>query len=139
MMSKLRVILDTNVLISGLLSRSSIPQQVFDYVISSAILLMSEPTNAELERVLAKPKFDKYISLERRIKFFASITNRAELVAIDSSIDICRDPNDNKFLDLAISGKSDYIITGDNDLLVLHPFREVSILSPQDYLSLIHA
>jgi uncharacterized protein len=126
-MSKFRVILDTNGLISGLLSQSSSPQRVFDYVIASEILLNSEPT-----------KFDKYISLEKRMRFLTSITDRAELVVINSSVDICRDPTDNKFLDLAISGKTDYIITGDNDLLVLHPFKEVSILlSPQDFSNLI--
>jgi len=57
-------------------------------------------------------------------------------VVVLESVTDCRDPDDNKFLELALSGKADLIITGDADLLSLHPWRGIAILSPADYLAL---
>ena len=59
----------------------------------------------------------------------------AELVAIKESIDICRDPKDNKFLELAVSGEADFIVSGDQDLLVLNPFRNIEIVTANDFLA----
>lgn len=65
----------------------------------------------------------------------ARFTNLVEIVSITELVSACRDAKDDKFLSLAISGKADLILTGDTDLLVLHPFRGIDILSPMDYLS----
>ncbi len=134
-MTKLRLVLDTNTLISGLLVQPSMPQQVFDYATSQAILLMSKATQAELERVLIRPKFARYVSLEKRLKFIASLTARSEQVEITQRLEICRDPKDDKFLELAICGSATHLITGDDDLLVLNPFRNVEILKSSDFVS----
>ena len=56
-----------------------------------------------------------------------------EMIEIITKINLCRDPKDNKFLELAIKGKADYLISGDQDLLILNPFQEISILSPQAF------
>jgi len=133
-MTKLRLVLDTNTLISGLLVQPSMPQQVFDYATSQAILLMSKATQAELERVLIRPKFARYVSLEKRLKFIASLTARSEQVEITQRLEICRDPKDDKFLELAICGSATHLITGDDDLLVLNPFRNVKILKSSDFV-----
>jgi putative PIN family toxin of toxin-antitoxin system len=134
-MTKLRLVLDTNTLISGLLVQPSMPQQAFDYATSQAILLMSKATQAELERVLIRPKFARYVSLEKRLKFIASLTARSEQVEITQRLEICRDPKDDKFLELAICGSATHLITGDDDLLVLNPFRNVEILKSSDFVS----
>ena len=62
--------------------------------------------------------------------------DRFETVRVSEIVTDCRDPKDNKFLELALSGKADFIITGDDDLLNLHPWRGIAILSPADYLAL---
>jgi putative PIN family toxin of toxin-antitoxin system len=121
-MTRLRLVIDTNVLVSGLLTQNSIPQQVYDYAIARATLLQSQVTLSELERVLIRPKFDRYVSLERRLRFIASLVNRAEYVDINETLEICRDPKDNSLLELAASGQPSHLITGDQDLLVLNPF-----------------
>ena len=61
-MNKLRLVIDTNVLISGLLSSNSIPQKIFDYATSQATLLISDVVQAEIENVITRPKFKKYVS-----------------------------------------------------------------------------
>lgn len=90
---------------------------------------------AELDDVLHRPKFDKYVSEEQRQEFLASLLDVAEVVEIVESIRVCRDTNDDKFLELVASGHASFLLTGDADLLALHPFRETSIVSPADFLA----
>jgi putative PIN family toxin of toxin-antitoxin system len=102
---------------------------------ASGRLLVSEATVAELDEVLRRPKFDKYVSEEQRLEFLAALVREAELTTIVTSIVACRDPKDDKFLELAVSGQATHILTGDTDLLVLNPFRGIAILTPQDFLA----
>jgi len=60
----------------------------------------------------------------------------AEPVEIKTRIRACRDPKDDKFLEVAVDGRADAIVTGDHDLLELHPFHGIAILTPADYLNL---
>ena len=128
-MTKLRLVIDTNILISGLMSVNSLPQQVFDYATSQAILLISDAVQSEIENVISRPKLEKYITLERRVKFLAELSQQVERVEINQQIRACRDPKDDKFLELAVCGEADYIITGDADLLDLHPFQNISVIN----------
>jgi putative PIN family toxin of toxin-antitoxin system len=135
-MTKLRLVFDTNVLISGLLSDNSVPQKIFDYAQANAILLISQETFQELAEALTRSKFDRYIPLEKRSKFLNLLSLKAEMIEITTKINLCHDPKDNKFLELAVNGKADYLISGDQDLLILNPFQEISILSPQVFISI---
>ena len=83
-----------------------------------------------------RPKFDKYVDPEIRSEFIVQLTQQSELVEINESILACRDSKDDKFLEVAVNGKADYLITGDRDLLVLHPFRDVQIITPSAFLEL---
>jgi predicted nucleic acid-binding protein len=83
-----------------------------------------------------RKKFDPYASLAKRINFLQVLNDRAEIVTIIESITACRDRKDDKFLEVAVNGKSDYLITGDRDLLVLHPFRNIPIITPIEFISL---
>ncbi|MBE9146259.1 putative toxin-antitoxin system toxin component, PIN family [Planktothrix mougeotii] len=134
-MNKLRIVIDTNIFISGLLLPASKAQQVFDFVTRSQILLISDSTFAEICQTLIRRKFDKYLSLEKRLNFIASLRQKAEIVNITETITTCRDPKDNKFLELAVSGQADLIITGDQDLLVLNPFRNIEIITVNEFLT----
>jgi hypothetical protein len=136
-MTKLRLVIDTNILISGLMSVNSLPQQVFDYATSQAILLMSDEVQSEIENVISRPKLQKYITLERRTKFLSELSQQVERVTINQQIRACRDPKDDKFLDLAVCGEANYIITGDADLLDLHPFQNISIIKAASFLTAI--
>jgi len=136
-MTKLRLVIDTNILISGLMSVNSLPQQVFDYATSQAILLISNEVQSEIENVISRPKLQKYITLEQRNKFLTELSQQVERVTINQQIRACPDPKDDKFLELAVCGEADYIITGDADLLDLHPFQNVSIIKAASFLTVV--
>ncbi len=113
----------------------SAPRQAFDAAALSGTLLVSEATVAELDEVLRRPKFNKYVPAELRLEFLAALLQKAQQVEVTEQIAVCRDAKDNKFLELAVSGRATHIVSGDKDLLALHPFRGIAILGPQDFLA----
>jgi putative PIN family toxin of toxin-antitoxin system len=133
-MTRARVVVDTNVLVSRLILPQSLPAKALSRAELEARLLISEATMYELADALARPKFDRYVSVEDRKGFLQLLGHIAEFVPIIQLVRECRDPKDDKFLDVALNGRADVIITGDADLLALHPWRRVAILSPADYL-----
>jgi uncharacterized protein len=129
-----RAVLDTNVLVSAALRSGSPPHRALLKARVEALLLASEETLAELREVLRRPKFDRTVELALRDAVFDEYARQCCLVPILHSIRACRDPKDDKFLDVAVNGWADLIVTGDRDLLVLHPFRGIDILTPAEYL-----
>jgi uncharacterized protein len=89
----------------------------------------------ELDRVLSRPKFDRYLHKEERERFLQAFIVEAILIEIVQQVDVCRDPKDNAVLELAVSGGATCIVTGDDDLLVLNPFRGITIATPDQFLS----
>lgn len=136
MTNELRAVLDTNVLVSAVLLPHSTPRRVFDHVILKARLLLSVAVIAELSDVLSRPKFDRYISASDRLEFLAKTIRDGESVEVNLSITDCRDPKDNKFLELAVSGSASHLVTGDADLLALNPFRGIAIVTPNEFVQL---
>jgi uncharacterized protein len=134
MMSK-RFVVDNNILVSALLVKNSAPFQVIGKLEKQGVILYSEATLLELNQILNRKKFIKYFTVEEKQEFVFKLLEKSELVEIEESISICRDPKDDKFLELAFSGKADFIITGDQDLLVLNPFRNIEIITASDFLS----
>ncbi len=98
-------------------------------------VLISSATVAELNDVLRRPHFDRYVHEDERLEFLATLVRDAELVIVTEVMTDCRDPNDNKFLELAVSGQASHIVSGDEDLRVLHPFRSVQIVTSQAFLA----
>ena len=135
MTSNIRVVLDTNVAVSAALLPRSTPRRAFDLILEYSTFLMSVATLAELNEVLRRPRFDRYLSEEKRLAFLAAVLRESEMVVVTAVVSVCRDPRDDKFLELAVSGAATHIISGDDDLLSLHPFRGVAIISPQDFVS----
>jgi putative PIN family toxin of toxin-antitoxin system len=88
----------------------------------------------ELEAVLMRAKFARYLQPGSLKPFIESLRLIAEPVMIVSTIRACRDPRDDKFLELAVHGRADAIVTGDQDLLALHPFHGIDLITPADYL-----
>ena len=88
----------------------------------------------ELADVLNREKFNKYVTHAERMRFMVSFLKVAEIIDISETIVACRDPKDNKLLELAVGGNADYLVTGDKDLLVLNPFRGVEIITPREFL-----
>lgn len=129
-----RFILDTNTLVSAFIFEHSKPGQVLDKVRKLGIIASSLEIYSEISEVLLRPKFDKYISLDKRNRLLADLKKEALFSNITESITACRDPKDNKFLELAVTANASCIITDDDDLLVLHPFREIPILNASDFL-----
>ena len=131
----MRVVVDTNVVVSAILLPRSVPRQAFDAAAALGTLLISEATLAELHDVLRLPKFDRYVSEEDRLEILVALVREAEQIEVAETCSVCRDSGDDKFLELALSGKATHLVTGDDDLLVLHPFRGIVVLTPQAFLT----
>jgi putative PIN family toxin of toxin-antitoxin system len=132
---KERIVVDTNVLISRLLLPDSIPGRAVRKAVDEAQLLVSEATIEELTDVLGRAKFDRYLSIADRQEFIRLLGRVAEMVPIVRMVHACRDPRDNQFLEVAVNGRANLIITGGRDLLQLNPFMSIAILSPAAYLA----
>lgn len=129
-----RWVADTNIIVSRLLIPSSRPALALNCALSLGELLVSDATLDELAEVLARPKFAKYLSAEERVEFFTYLSRIAIHIEDHQNVQVCRDPKDDKFLSLAVSGGADALLTGDRDLLILNPFSGVPILDPDQFL-----
>ncbi len=136
MRARKRVVLDTNMLVSRLLIPESVPAQAVRRAIQETDVLMSEAKVAELADVLNRKKFDDYVSVEDRQEFLRLLVKVVDMVPINTTVSVCRDPKDNMFLELAINGEANIIVTGDDDLLALSPFRKIEIVTPVSYLQM---
>lgn len=130
-----RFVVDTNTLISRLLIRESIPSLAVTKAIRLGDLLFSSASLAELNDVISRPKFDRYLEPGDREAFFRMLSRIAVRIEISHPVRVCRDPKDDKFLEVALNGRADAIISGDSDLLTLNPFRGIPILSPRQFLN----
>ncbi len=136
-MPDMRTVLDTSVVVSAVLMPRSIPRLAVDLAVAQSVLLQSMATIEELEEVLRRPAFAKYVSEHARLEFLAALVNQSEIVPITERISDCRDANDNKFLELAVSGRATHIVSGDEDLLVFNPFRGMAIMNPAEFVQIL--
>ena len=108
-----RCVVDTNVLISALLQPSGRTAEILGAIrAAGGVLLFSDETFAELASRLLRPKFDRYVVLATRQRFLADLPGVAEWVTITGIVHVCRDPDDDKFLETAINGDADCLVTG---------------------------
>jgi putative PIN family toxin of toxin-antitoxin system len=135
MIEQSRWVLDTNTLVSRLLAPGGVAARAVDHALQHGVLLVSEPTLAELVEVLARPKYRPYLSPDDRQRFLELLGGVAQVVSITRSHRACRDPKDDKILNVAIAGEARAIITADPDLLALDPFHDVRIVSPATFLT----
>ncbi len=139
MKSRERYVFDTNVIISALLFEQSKRAQAFRAALDRGEILLSLPILKELNEVLSREKFNRYLLLEERERFIIALLRESTLVDVTESVLACRDPKDDKFLELAINGEATCIISGDEDLLELSPFRNIPIMMPDEFLDSLSA
>ncbi|MCP2731364.1 putative toxin-antitoxin system toxin component, PIN family [Limnofasciculus baicalensis] len=130
----MRYVFDTNVIISALLFENSKPAQALRYALANGEVLLSIELIEELNEVLGRERFNRYVTSEAREEFLEALVERSVLVEIIENVQECRDPKDDKVLELALNGEAQYIISGDRDLLVLHPFRGVVVIAADELL-----
>ena len=135
MNSKLFVF-DTNVFVSAALLTGSVNGRALDKAFKTGKVVVSAATFVEFTEVLFRKKFDKYFTDERRLQIVQKLERDTLTFEVNVSINACRDPKDNMFLELAVTAGASCIITGDQDLLVLHPFNGIPIISAADFLTL---
>lgn len=139
MKTKGRYVFDTSAIISALLLKDSKPRQAFDLALDQGVILLSLPTLKELNDVLSRPKFDRYLLQEERERFLAALVMEAVFIEISENVKACRDPKDDMFLELAVNGSATCIVSGDNDLLDLNPFRAIPIIKPDEFIHLLQS
>jgi putative PIN family toxin of toxin-antitoxin system len=129
----MRLVVDTNVLISAVLKANSVPFIVARWVDRHGGLLRSAATERELLDVLQRPHIRR-LTIPAFDEGLRKLLADAELVTIAERIAACRDPQDDKFLELAVNGRADLIVSGDGDLLALSPFRNIPIIAPAAFV-----
>ena len=128
----MRFVLDTNVVVSALLIADSTSRRAFDKALTRGTLIISVPILRELAEVLHRKQFNKYLLEEERMRFLVGLLKESELFETTEAI---TDPKDNKFLEMAVCGSANCIISGDDDLLVLNPFRGIPVITPREFLT----
>ena len=133
MKKKIRIILDTNIWISFLITKSmkGIDKLIFN---DKAVLLFSDESMIEFIDVTDREKLKPYFTKDDIASLIDLIEEYGEIVEVQSKVDICRDKEDNFLLSLAKDGKADYLITGDKDLLVLENFGKTEMIKLTDFL-----
>lgn len=129
------VVFDTNVLVSAAFFATSKPSLALRWAAANDLILASAATLTELASTVERPKFNRYASLAARRQFAAFIYATVQITTIQRSVRVCRDPDDDKFLDVAVNGDAKTIVTGDADLLALNPFEGIAIITPASYLA----
>jgi len=136
-MGSVTVVFDTNVIVSALGFRGT-PLEAVVYALNDTEteVVASEATLAELERVMT---YDRLPFTDRDREQFLSILRREVAVATpaESVEAVERDPDDDAFLECALAGDADFLVSGDDHLLELGPFRGVEIVSPADFLEIV--
>lgn len=130
----LRVVVDTNVLLSAALSPRAAPAELVDRLLLEGQLVISMAIFAELESRIWKPKFDRYLPIERRKRLLHELNGCALWVEIPLAIasqTFSRDAADDAFVHAAMAAGATRLVSGDNDLLCLHPLGALHILSPR--------
>ncbi len=130
------IVVDTNIIISAILFRHGAPRRALLHAFATADFVSSPATLAEAREVMAREKFNRYAPYDLRnlqLEIILDQMKDAEPVGCDSR---CRDPKDEKFLDLAVGAGASLILSGDSHLLEMHPFRGISIVTPTAYLEI---
>ena len=131
----INAVVDTNVLLSAL-KKTSLARKILVALADNKFkLFLSALLREELERTVLRPKIQKLVSDMDGTLLVTIIGKAATIVRPSHPITSCRDPKDNIVLECASAGRVDYIVTGDRDLLTLHPFHGIQIISPSDFLN----
>jgi len=128
------IVLDASTLVSATFNSHGVPARAVEHALSVDRVAISEPVMTELLDVLYRPGIARFIKPESSSQLLGQLVALGVSFEPVERVTDCRDPKDNKYLELALTAKAERIISSDTDLLVLHPWRSVRILRPADYL-----
>ena len=135
----MRVVLDTNILISALISAKSAPAQIFDLWLAGALrIVISQDVINELQRVLMYSRVRNRLRYtDEQVQQFLLLLHRDGLFLEDLPAmgSVAADPDDDKFLALAYASKADYIISGDDHLLSIGVYQGIAVVTAADFLA----
>lgn len=134
MSRKPRFVFDSSTIVSAFLFEQAKPGRALQAALDGGELLLSAEVVTELNDVLGREKFDRYLGRKKRKELLSALIEEGVIVEVTEEIEACRDPKDDKFLELAVSGEAVCIVSGDEDLLVLNPFRGIPILQAREFL-----
>ena len=134
-MERTKIVVDTNIFVSAFLGSKNAKFLIKEIINDEYELVMGKDQFREIETVLKRPKFSKYISEGEVDEFMGYLSLKIIMPAIYDTIHDCRDEKDNMILEGAVYGNAKYIITGDEDLLVLNPYRWIEILTLRQFIS----
>lgn len=128
-----RIIIDTNLWISFLITKNftRLDEIIFS---KKCVLIFSQEWLEEFLTVAKRPKFRRFFSSSDIEEILETIQEYAEFIEVTSKTEVCKDPKDNFLLSLSMDGNADFLLTGDNDLLILTKFRKTSIITISDFL-----
>ena len=129
------IVLDASTLVSAAIGRGSVPDRAVRHAFAAGSVAISEPVMSELLDVFARPRLARFINPVLREEVISLLDGLGTFYEPTAVVTDCKDPKDNKYLELALAADADAIVTGDAHLLVLHPWRGISILRPADYLA----
>ena len=130
-----RIVVDTNIVVSGILIPDSVPGKLLGFLAAHATLIFSAATRDELLEVIAREKFDRYVPFEARERAVTILVRDGQMVTPRRHFLVCRDPKDDKFIDAAYAGKADCLVSGDADLRALGVIEGIPIVTAARYMS----
>ena len=130
------VVFDASTIVGAALKRDSVPERALLLARKSATICLSAAVEAEIREVLRRPKFHKHISDQTRERILDVVAAAALVVEPGEAVTDCRDRKDNIYLELALAANATAIVSSDNDLLSLDPWRGIRIVSPSEYLQI---
>jgi uncharacterized protein len=133
----MRIVVDTNVLISAVLKKGSVPSLAVRLAAKHS-LLKSIETEQELRRVIEKPYLQSHMD-QSIVAWLDELFAAAQRVDIVQRIEACRDVMDNKFLELALNGRADILVSGDRDLLSMINFEGIPIITPAVFIKAFYS
>ncbi len=129
------IVFDASTLVGAALKVDSVPERALLRAEEADVFAVSAAVEAEIAEVLCRPKFARVIPRERRERIMEILRGAAVWFEHTMRVADCRDPKDNMYLELALTAGAETIVSSDDDLLVLHPWRGVCILRPAEYLA----
>lgn len=137
----MRAVIDTNVLISGFISRESYPAKLVDgWVEKRFEPVVSEEIIKEYREVFARDRFSALGSVEERLKLLGTLLSFEHVVLVNPQERICMvkdDPGDDIFLECAAAGECEFIISGDQHLLKLKQYKNIKVITAKEFIELL--
>ena len=126
--------IDANTVVSAALNPSGVPRRALAAARARGVIVLSDAVHAEIAEVLARPKFARVLTEDRRRETLELLAAAALWIGPKEVVNDCRDAKDNCYLELALAAQATVIVSGDEDLLVLDPWRDVRVLRPARFL-----